>query len=60
MLLSLQAHFSIRKDLDAKLDKLYRAYERKSRSGQVDPSKKVVPHSVTNYMIEQSPVGLHG
>jgi hypothetical protein len=35
----------LKRAIDAKLDKLYRAYERKSRSGQVDPSKKVVPHS---------------
>jgi hypothetical protein len=50
----------LKRSIDAKLEKLYQICKKKGKSGQVDPSRKVVPHMVTNYMIEQSPVGLPG
>ena len=43
---------------DAKLDKLYHTYEEKGKSEQVDPMRKVVPHTVTSFMIQQPKVGL--
>ena len=46
------------KMLDCKLDKLYQAYEKKGRSEQAEPMKKVVPHTVTSFMIQPPPVGL--
>ena len=48
----------LKRSIDAKLAKLYQAYEEKKRSLYVDPHKKRVPHIVRNYMIQQSPVGL--
>jgi hypothetical protein len=48
----------LKRSIDAKLDRLYQAYEQKSRAQQVDPHKKLVPHTVTSYMIQQSKVGL--
>ena len=48
----------LKRSIDAKLAKLYQAYEEKRRSLYVDPHKKRVPHIVRNYMIQQSPVGL--
>ena len=47
-----------RQQIDAKLEKLYSFYEEKRKTQQVDPDKKLVPHIVRNYMIQQSPVGL--
>jgi len=48
----------LKRSIDAKLDKLYHTYEKKRRSEQAEPMKKQVPRTVTNYMIERSPVGL--
>ncbi|MDP2969293.1 MAG: hypothetical protein Q8P64_08835, partial [Deltaproteobacteria bacterium] len=48
----------LKRSIDAKLDKLCQAYEKKGRSEQAEPMKKQVPRTVTNYMIERSPVGL--
>ncbi len=48
----------LKRSIDAKLAKLYQAYEEKKRSLYVDPHEKRVPHIVRNYMIQQSPVGL--
>ena len=48
----------LKRSIDTKLDKLYQAYEKKGRSEQAESMKKVVPRTVTNYMIERSPVGL--
>ena len=50
----------LKRSIDAKLAKLYKAYEEKRGIQQVDPYKKLVPHIVRNYMIQQSPVGLGG
>ena len=47
----------LKRSIDAKLAKLYQAYEEKKGSLYVDPHKKRVPHIVRNYMIQQSPVG---
>ena len=48
----------LKRSIDIKLDKLYQIYEQKRRSHQANPMKKVVPHMVTSFMIQQSPVGL--
>ena len=48
----------LKRNIDAKLAKLYKAYERKKNTQQADPYKKLLPHTVRNYMIQQSPVGL--
>ena len=48
----------LKRNIDAKLAKLYKAYEKKRNTQQADPYKKLAPHMVRNYMIQQSPVGL--
>jgi len=48
----------LKRSINTKLDKLYQAYEKKGRSEQAEPMKKVVPHTVTSFMIQQPPVGL--
>ena len=48
----------LKRSIDAKLDKLYQIYEEKRGSQQVNPMRKVVPHMVTFYMMQQPPVGL--
>ena len=48
----------LRRSIDAKLAKLYKAYEEKKRIQQVDPYKKLVPRTVTFYMMQQPKVGL--
>src|SRR4030042_5976937 len=48
----------LKQSIDIKLDKLYQIYEQKRRSQQANPMKKAVPHMVTSFMIQQSPVGL--
>jgi len=48
----------LKRQIDAKLEKLYNVYEEKRKTQQADPYKKLVPHIVRNYMIQQSPVGL--
>jgi len=48
----------LKRQIDAKLEKLYAVYEAKRKTQQADPYKKRVPHIVRNYMIQQSPVGL--
>lgn len=48
----------LKRSIDTKLDKLYRTYEGKTRSQQVDPMRKVVPHTVSSFMIQQPKVGL--
>jgi len=48
----------LKRSIDAKLDKLYQTYEEKRESRQVDPMKKVVPRTVTSFMIERPLVGL--
>jgi hypothetical protein len=48
----------LKRSIDAKLDKLYHTYEEKRKSEQVDPMRKVTPHTVTSFMIQQPTVGL--
>lgn len=47
----------LKRGIDAKLAKLYKAYEEKKNSQQVNPYRRLVPRIVRNYMIQQSPVG---
>jgi hypothetical protein len=48
----------LKREIDTKLEELYRVYEEKRRTQQVDPYKKLVPHMVTSYMMQQPKVGL--
>ena len=48
----------LKRGIDFKLDKLYRIYEEKRGSQQVNPMRKVTPHMVTSLMMQQPPVGL--
>ena len=48
----------LKRSIDVKLAKLYKAYEEKKGTQQVDPYKKLVPHMVRSYMIQQPAVGL--
>ena len=48
----------LKRDIDAKLAGLYKAYEEKRGTQQVDPYKKLAPRTVTFYMIQQPAVGL--
>jgi hypothetical protein len=48
----------LKRNIDTKLAKLYQTYEEKKNIQEVNPYKKLVPHTVRNYMIKQSPVGL--
>ncbi|MCL0098398.1 hypothetical protein M1O16_00825 [Dehalococcoidia bacterium] len=41
----------LKRSIDAKLDE--RTYEEKRKSQQVNPMRKVVPHTVTSFMIQQ-------
>ena len=47
----------LKRSIDAKLDNLYHTYEGKKRSQQVDPMRKVVPHTVTSFMMQQLKLG---
>jgi len=48
----------LKRSINTKLDELYRTYEEKRKSQQIDPMRKVVPHTVTSFMIQQPRVGL--
>src|SRR4030043_111453 len=48
----------LKRSIDIKLDKLYHVYEDKKKSQRVAPGRKVLPHTVTSYMIQQPEVGL--
>jgi len=48
----------LKRSIDAKLAKLYKAYEEKRKIHQVDPYKKSEPHTATFYMMRQPAVGL--
>ena len=48
----------LKRDIDAKLDKLYRTYEQKGRTQQPNPHRKLAPRMVTSFMMQQPPVGL--
>lgn len=47
----------LKRSIDAKLDKLYHTYEQKRKSEQADPIRKVVPHTVTSFMMQQPKLG---
>ena len=48
----------LQRSIDAKLDNLYHTYEQKGRAQQVDPRKRLVPCTVTSFMMQQPKVGL--
>ena len=48
----------LKRSIDAKLYKLYHTCEEKRKSEQVEPMKKVVPHTVTSFMMQQPLFGL--
>ncbi|GAH62119.1 unnamed protein product [marine sediment metagenome] len=48
----------VKRNIDAKLDKLYETYAGKDKTRQVNPHKRLSPRSVTFYMIQRSSVGL--
>ena len=48
----------LKRNIDAKLDRLHEAYGEKKRTLQVNPHKKLTPRRVTYYMIQQPAVGL--
>ena len=48
----------LKRSIEAKLDKLYRVYEEKRRTQQVDPHRKLAPRTVTFFMMQQPKVGL--
>ena len=48
----------LKRGIEAKLDKLCRIYEGKRRTQQVDPHRRLVPRTVTSFMIQQPKVGL--
>ena len=48
----------LRRDIEAKLDRLWQINRQKKRSQRVIPLKKQKPRRVTNYMIQQELVGL--
>jgi len=48
----------LKREIDAKLEKLYKVYEQKKKTQQADPYRRLVPRMVRNHLIQQSPVGL--
>lgn len=48
----------LKRDIETKLEQLFRSYEKKGRAAQVDPMKKLTPHTVTSFMIQRPTVGL--
>lgn len=48
----------LKRGIEEKTHKLYQLYEEKNRTTEANPSKKQRPRSVTNYMIQQSQIGL--
>lgn len=48
----------LKRDIDAKLNKLYQIYQEKNNSQRVDPFKKQRPRLVTSYVAQQELVGL--
>jgi hypothetical protein len=41
----------LKRTIDTKLDKLYQTYEGKGRTQRVDPHRRLVPHTVTSFMM---------
>lgn len=50
----------LKRDIEAKLDKLYQVYKKKNNSPKIQINKKLKPGSVTKYLREQEPVRLRG
>jgi len=48
----------LKRGIEAKLEKLFKTYEAKRKGVQVDPYRRLVPHTVTSFMIQQPKVGL--
>ena len=48
----------LKRNIDAKLDRLYEVYEEKKGAQQVNPHKKATPRRVTYYMMQQPASGL--
>jgi len=48
----------LKRSIDAKLNVLYRTYEEKRKSEQINLMRRVVPHTVTSFMIQQPEVAL--
>jgi len=48
----------LKRQIDVRFEKLYRIYEGKKKTPQADIYKNLAPHTVRNYMIKQSTVGL--
>ena len=48
----------LKRDIESELDKLYQAYEEKRSTQEVDPHRKLAPHTVTSFMMQQPKVGL--
>ena len=48
----------LKRNIDAKLAKLYKAYEEKGKTQQANPHKKLTPRTVRSYMIQRPPLGL--
>lgn len=48
----------LKRNIDAKLDKLYEAYAGKDKDRQINLLKRLSPHSVRSYMIQRPEVGL--
>ena len=48
----------LKRNIDAKLARLYKAYADKEKTQQANPHKKLTPRTVRSYMIQRPPVGL--
>jgi len=48
----------LKRNIESKLDELYQTYEEKRGTQQVDPHRKLAPHMVTFFMMQQPAVGL--
>jgi hypothetical protein len=49
---------ALKRAIDAKVNSLLRAYLTKNRTSGADPHRKLEPHTVTSFMIQQATVGL--
>ena len=48
----------LKRNIESKLDELYRTYGEKKGTQQVDPHRKLAPHTVAFFMMQQPKVGL--
>lgn len=49
----------LKREIDAKLKQLYQVYQFKNQTQKIEPSRKLKPHLVTNYIIQPEPIRLH-